>query len=129
MRNWKLTPRTLANARELRKTMTDEERKLWRRLRFEQLGVKFRRQAPRTPFIADFLCHSPKLVVELDGGQHNEQVEYDRARTIELQGEGFTVLRFWNYEVNTDLDGVLDVIRRYVDDLSEVAKPRESTKG
>ena len=111
--------RLLANARDLRKSMTEEERKLWRGLRYEQLGVKFRRQAPRTPYIADFLCHSPKLVVELDGGQHSEQVEYDRARTIWLQGEGFTVLRFWNFEVNKDLDGVIDVIRRYVDVLSE----------
>jgi very-short-patch-repair endonuclease len=99
--------------------MTEEERKLWRRLRYEQLGVKFRRQAPRGTYIADFLCHVPKLIVELDGGQHSEQIEYDRARTIWLNGQGYTVIRFWNFEVNKDLDGVIDVISRYIDDLCE----------
>jgi very-short-patch-repair endonuclease len=109
----------LRNARELRKTMTEEEKKLWYRLRCGQLGVRFRRQAPRGVYVADFLCHDPKLIIELDGGQHSEQVEYDRERTIWLEGEGFTVLRSWNYQINTNLDGVLDVIRRYIDDLCE----------
>jgi very-short-patch-repair endonuclease len=59
-------------ARYLRKEMTDVEKKLWYRLRRLPLGVRFRRQAPTGPFVADFACHDPKLIVELDGGQHSE---------------------------------------------------------
>ncbi|MCI0333284.1 MAG: endonuclease domain-containing protein [Planctomycetes bacterium] len=93
--------------------MTDAERRLWRVLRRQQLkGFKFRRQAAIENYIVDFVCFSNKLVIELDGGQHNEAsaIEYDRVRTQWLASRGFRVLRFWNHDVLKRLDGIVDVI-------------------
>lgn len=102
-----LTPR----ARSLRRGMTDAERALWRRLRNGQLhDARFRRQAVIGRFIADFACFAPKLVVELDGGQHAAAASYDDERSSWLIAEGFTVLRFWNNEVLGNLDGVVTAI-------------------
>ena len=102
-----LTPR----ARGLRHNMTDAERALWRRLRNAQIcGARFRRQAVIGRYIADFACFAPKAVIELDGGQHSERAAYDEARTRWLSGEGFVVLRFWNNEVLSNLDGVVAAI-------------------
>ncbi|HEY1228309.1 MAG TPA: endonuclease domain-containing protein [Ramlibacter sp.] len=97
-------------AQALRAGMTDSERKLWSRLRREQLGVKFRRQHPLGPFIADFACLDPKLIVELDGSQHLEQEQYDARRDAFFHSKGFKVLRFWTDEPLTNIDGVLTVI-------------------
>ncbi len=98
-------------ARQLRKNMTDEERRLWRELRYRQLhGFRFRRQAPIGPFIVDFVCFEQKLIVELDGGQHAERIREDAARTSWLAEQGFRVIRFWNHHVVEDLDAVLEVI-------------------
>ena len=110
-----IDPTTLSCARELRRTLTPAERKLWRALRCKQLcGLKFRRQHPLTPYILDFYCHEKRLVVELDGGQHNEvaQTAYDRERTAWLRAQGLRVLRFWNREIDTNLEGVLEAIAR-----------------
>jgi very-short-patch-repair endonuclease len=101
-----------ANARRLRAHMTDAERKLWWLLRRKQLqGFRFRRQVPIGPYIADFACHSARLIVELDGGQHTVQTVYDDRRTRWLGNAGYRVLRFWNAEVFTNSDGVLETIR------------------
>lgn len=97
--------------RTLRRNMTDAERKLWYRLRSNQLGVKFRRQHPFENFILDFVCLQVGLVVEVDGGQHVEQAEYDAQRTAALEKAGFRVLRFWNNQVMNELDSVVEVIR------------------
>jgi len=97
-------------ARELRRNTTDAERRLWTRLRYRQLGHKFRRQQPIGTYIVDFVCLEKRVVVELDGGQHAEQVESDKARTNWLNNEGFTVLRFWNNEILESLDAVVEVI-------------------
>jgi very-short-patch-repair endonuclease len=106
-----LKPRTV-RARELRLFATDAERALWSHLRNRQLeGCKFRRQAPIDRFIADFACLERKLVIELDGGQHVDQVRYDTARTKVLETAGWTVLRFWNHEVLQSREGVLMAIR------------------
>ncbi|WP_407276470.1 endonuclease domain-containing protein [Halothiobacillus sp. DCM-1] len=100
----------IQNARKLRAQMTDAERAIWRHLRGEQLGVKFRRQAPIGRYIVDFVCLSHKLVIEIDGGQHANNAE-DRVRDAFLSTEGFKVLRFWNNEVLQQCDGVLETVR------------------
>ena len=101
----------IANARRLRQEKTDAERKLWSILRGRKLdGWKFRRQVPIDRFFADFACMEGRLVIELDGGQHAEQIEYDEARTKVLEACGFTVLRFWNSQVLTSTDGVVQSI-------------------
>ncbi|MBE7366236.1 endonuclease domain-containing protein [Ramlibacter pallidus] len=94
------------NARVLRREMTDSERKLWSGLRGEQLGVKFRRQHPLGNYIADFACLAPKLIVELDGSQHERQVDYDGRRDGFFRAHGFAVLRFPSNAALTNLDGV-----------------------
>ncbi len=98
-------------ARELRRDMTDAERRLWRHLRERQrLGCKFRRQVPVGDYIVDFACFEMKLVIEVDGSQHMDREERDAKRTRWLESEGFRVLRFWNNEVLEQIDGVLSVI-------------------
>src|ERR1700744_6155420 len=89
-------PRTVQRAKELRRDMTDAERKLWLRLNVRQLGgFKFRRQVSFTPYIADFACLAVRLIIELDGGQHDENRARDEARTRYLEAKGYRVLRFW----------------------------------
>jgi very-short-patch-repair endonuclease len=100
-------------ARTLRKTMTDAERILWTKLRtLKPLGLHFRRQAPFDPYILDFVCHGAKLVVEADGSQHatSEGIEHDKRRTAFLKSRGYRVLRFWNVEVLTNRDAIVDAI-------------------
>jgi very-short-patch-repair endonuclease len=104
-----LPTRTLGHARALRRAQTDAERKLWEHLRAGQVdGLKFRRQHPVTPYIADFYCEAAKLVIELDGSQHAASV--DAARTRFLEAQGLTVLRFWDNDVLVNTDAVLDAI-------------------
>ena len=99
----------LERARELRVGSTDAERKLWQYLRAGQLGgLKFRRQHQIPPYTVDFYCHAAKLVIELDGSQHNEQTDF--ARTYSLKAQGLTVLRFWDNEVLTQIDAVVGAI-------------------
>lgn len=99
--------------RELRQDSTEAEKLLWAVLRNRKLnGLKFRRQHPLDKFIVDFYCNEKKLVVELDGGVHNEKInrEYDEARTAMLAGLNVIVLRFKNEEVIKDVQGVLKKI-------------------
>jgi len=103
------------NARDLRKNQTDAERLLWQYLRNRQLcGQKFRRQFPIDSYIVDFVCLEVKLIVELDGGQHAKQIEYDQHRTEQLQKRGFKVIRFWNNDVLQNNAGVLESIRQEI---------------
>lgn len=98
-------------ARELRLGMTDAEQALWFRLRNRQLdGCKFRRQHTIDRYVVDFVCTERLLVVELDGGQHAEQQDYDEQRTRHLQAKGYRVLRFWNNDVLTNIESVLEVV-------------------
>ncbi len=91
--------------------MTDVERLLWQALRGKQInGHRFRRQHPIGQYIADFACIEQKMVVELDGGQHQEQLAYDEQRTNFLRTHGWQVLRFWNNDVLDNLTGVLSTI-------------------
>uniref|UniRef100_C6E5X6 DUF559 domain-containing protein n=1 Tax=Geobacter sp. (strain M21) TaxID=443144 RepID=C6E5X6_GEOSM len=96
----------------LRNACTKAERVLWHHLRRSQLeGVKFRRQQPVEDYITDFLSFKPRIVVELDGGQHAEAREHDAQRDQCLRRNGFTVLRFWNNDIFNNMEGVLEVIR------------------
>jgi crossover junction endodeoxyribonuclease RuvC len=110
------------NARRLRADQTDCEKRLWAKLRAGALeGHKFRRQHPIGPYVADFVCLENRIIVELDGGQHNHQS--DAKRTAYLQQWGFRVLRYWNNEVSGNLEGVLADIRSA---LSGPPSPRPS---
>mgnify|MGYP000225397422 CR=1 FL=1 len=113
----------IPNARLLRKNQTCAETVLWQKLRNRQLlGYKFRRQYPFDKYILDFCCLELKLVIELDGGQHakEKQKQYDKQRTQLLEEKGFFVLRFWNTEMLTDTNAVLEKI---VSCIKEITSP------
>jgi very-short-patch-repair endonuclease len=93
------------HSRQLRNQATEAEKKLWYHIRNKQLGYKFRRQQPIGNYIADFVCLEQKLVVELDGGQHASQLEYDANRTEFLNNEEYRVFRAWNNEVFENIAG------------------------
>jgi very-short-patch-repair endonuclease len=95
--------------KSLRVSMTDAERKLWRALRARGAGVKFRRQAPLGPYVVDFVSFESRIIIEVDGGQHADS-EADRMRDRYFESRGYRVLRFWNNDVLSNLDGVLTVI-------------------
>ena len=102
---------TLNKAKYLRKNMTEAEKKLWFKLHQKQLGgYKFRRQQSIGNYIVDFVCFEKRLIIEIDGGQHNSENKYENDRTEFLESEGFKVLRFWNNDVLKNIEGVLDVI-------------------
>lgn len=106
-------------ARQLRRSFTDAESKLWTQLRARQLrAVKFRRQQSLGPYIVDFCSLDPKLVIEVDGGQHAEEVKRDAVRTTALERMGYRVIRFWNNDVLQNIDGVCERIAEAIDDLS-----------
>ena len=87
-------------AKALRREMTEAEKRIWHRLRRRQTeGYRFRRQVPLGRFIADFVCHEARLIIEIDGGQHEPSSEKEARRTRFLETEGYRVLRFWNNEV------------------------------
>ena len=103
----------ITRARELRKNLTDAENLLWQQLRCRQIaGYKFRRQASIGRYIVDFVCFEKRLIVEVDGSQHAEHVEYDNERSGWLESQGFTIVRFWNNEVIEDTETVLETILR-----------------
>jgi very-short-patch-repair endonuclease len=99
-------------ARSLRKQSTRAEEILWRRLRASRFhGAKFRRQVPLDRYVVDFYCHAAKLIVEIDGKQHEWQSGYDDGRTEELQRLGLRIMRLANEEICGDLDAALERIR------------------
>ena len=109
--NQHVHPEMRKRAVELRRNMTPSEKKLWQRLRAGRLeGFHFRRQQIIESYIVDFYCHSANLVVELDGGVHMEQEVYDRERDTKLKDRDLRVLRFFNSQVDQDIESVLGVI-------------------
>jgi very-short-patch-repair endonuclease len=101
-------------ARKLRRDQTVAEARLWQQLRGRQLdGLKFVRQAPAGPFLADFLCRERKLIIEVDGATHlaPDEVAYDAQRTAYLEEKGYKVIRVQNDEVLRDMDQVLTSLR------------------
>ena len=108
-------PTTMANerARQLRRSRTEAERRLWWKLReLKQLGFKFRQQVPIDHFIADFACLSARLIVEVDGGTHSTDAELagDARRERYFKDQGFRIVRVWNSEVMQNMEGVMDTI-------------------
>ena len=98
-------------ARNLRASATEAEQKLWSRLRTKQLdGFQFRRQYSIGPFFVDFICLEADLIIELDGSQHADQKEQDESRSAFLRSYGCRVLRFWNFDVISDVDSVVEQI-------------------
>jgi len=105
----------LTRAKELRTRQTMIEQRLWYHLRAHRfMGAKFKRQKPMGRYIVDFVCLEHRLIIEIDGGQHAEQSEYDQVRDAWLRSEGYTVLRFWNNEVLQQMENVLEQIRTAV---------------
>jgi very-short-patch-repair endonuclease len=102
---------TIKQARALRKNMTAAERALWLRINRRQIAsAKFRRQQTLGPYIVDFVCFEKRLIVEVDGGQHSEQIDRDQRRSAWLEAQGYRVLRFWNNEVLGNIEGVTQTI-------------------
>jgi very-short-patch-repair endonuclease len=109
--------RHMISARMLRQRQTEAEKNLWSRLRNKQFeGAKFRRQQPIGNYIVDFACLDKNLVIEIDGGQHNEEQakKKDEQRTTWLEKEGYKVLRFWNNDILQNADGVLMNIQKFL---------------
>jgi very-short-patch-repair endonuclease len=108
----------VSQARELRKKETGSEQILWSWLRNNQLnGAKFRRQQPIGIYVVDFVCFDKRLIIEIDGGQHNEDqiIARDELRTVWLEDQGFRVIRFWNNDVTGNLEGVMLKIKEVLD--------------
>jgi very-short-patch-repair endonuclease len=118
-------------ARSLRRNQTDAERKLWHHLRDRRLdGWKFRRQHPVGPYVLDLYCADARLVIELDGGQHDFDAHrnHDEARTAYLEKQGIKVIRFWNNDVMENALSVLEAIRGALGP-SPQPSPRERGEG
>ena len=110
-------------ARNLRKNSTIHEKRLWNLLKNRQFhNLKFKRQHPIGDYIIDFICKEIKLIIEIDGGQHNEpeSINYDNERTEFLNSLGYKVLRFWNNEIYENIDGVLLKIKQEINPHQEI---------
>ncbi|MFN3676698.1 MAG: DUF559 domain-containing protein [Sphingomonas pseudosanguinis] len=122
--------RPTKKARELRLNPTDAERRLWRALSRRQIaGVRFNRQVPVGPYIADFAARSEKLIVEVDGGQHDDRATYDEERTRYLEAQGWHVIRFWNNDVLGNLEGVVATIERALAEKPSPQSPPACGRG
>ena len=130
---WKVPAKLRTNARALRKNSTDAERVLWSELRDHRLnGVGFRRQVPIDNYIADFMCHAARLVIELDGGQHfsGRGEQADAARSAVIEAKGFRVLRFSNHDVMTNRVGVLETLAAAIAERAPtLTLPRKRERG
>ena len=128
MAEFKRRPTPLA--KRLRNNATDAERHLWRHISRRQLdGHKFSRQMPIGPFICDFLCREARLVIEVDGGQHDARQPSDRRRTERIESEGYRVLRFWNNDVLENIDGVLIRIAKALEPQETLPLPLVQAEG
>lgn len=115
-----------ARSRRLRSDQTDAERKLWWRLRNRQVAdCKFVRQEPVGPYICDFVCREQRLIVEVDGGQHAES-DTDKKRDQWLTSHNYRVMRFWNNDVLSNIEGVLQTIAETIDSPSPASALRAS---
>jgi len=116
-------------ARKLRRDQTEAEKLLWSKLRNRQfLGLKFRRQVQMEGYIVDFFCDVRGLVIELDGGQHTENLNYDRVRSDVLESKGFIVKRYWNNDVMGNVEGGLEDLASTLNTLTPAISPWERGK-
>ena len=95
--------------------MTPQERKLWNIIKNNQFyGFRFRRQFPIDMYIVDFVCREKKIIIEIDGGQHNQvnDIEYDNKRTEYLNSQGYRVIRFWNNDIDKNILGVFEELKK-----------------
>ena len=112
-------PNLVNRTKKLRQSETEAEQIIWSWLRAKKLkGVKFRRQEPVGIYVVDFVSFEKKLIIEIDGGQHNIEVNKanDEVRTEWLESQGFRVIRFWNNEVSSNLDGVITQIQKVIEE-------------
>ena len=129
---WRVKPKMRLRARALRQELTTAERIVWYGLRAHRLeGAGFRRQTPIGPYIADFVSHAAKLIIEIDGGQHFEERHElrDKCRDAFLAGKGFRVLRSSNHDVITNRIGVLETIAAAVRDARAPSLPSPASGG
>ena len=122
----RVPPRLTQNARELRNGATRAERKIWVLLR--QHKPRFTRQLVIGPYIVDFACRQARLAIEIDGSQHLDAVEYDRARTEFLKALGWRVIRFWNSDVAQNPEGVAEAILLALETAKEAPTPSPSLR-
>ena len=121
--------RPTVRSRELRNNATEAERKLWQQLSARKLcGARINRQFPIGQFICDFVCREKRVVIEIDGGHHATNAEYDLRRTRFLETQGYRVIRFWNNEVLDNIDGVVAVIARTLENMPS-PDPSRQRKG
>lgn len=109
-------------ARNLRKNSTIQERRLWNLLKNRQFyNLKFKRQQPIGEYIVDFICKEEKIIIEIDGGQHNiiNNIQSDKERTDYLQSLGYNVIRFWNDEIYENIDGVISKLKEEINPHQE----------
>lgn len=111
-------------ARRLRNEMTEAERKIWTLLRTVFPDWRFRRQVPIRQYIADFASHRARLVIEIDGGQHNEEI--DAPRTAIIENDGYRVVRFWNNDVLVNIDDVATLLTKALNETSPPPSPPPS---
>ena len=126
---WRVDDKMRERSRALRQELTPAERVIWYALRAHRLGgAGFRRQTPIGPYIIDFVSHTKKIVIEIDGGQHFEaaQAARDAKRDAFLTSRGFRVLRFSNHDVMTNRSGVLEVVVAALEDHTGAMPNRES---
>ncbi len=116
-------------ARMLRRNATQAERVLWRAFRAMARPERIRRQHPIGRYVADFAIPSRKLVIEIDGGQHASIVARDSARTRVLEARGWRVIRFWNNDVMSNLEGVLETIAAEIERAPSSPRPSPPPRG
>ena len=121
--------RPTERARDLRNEPTPHEELLWLQLKGARLqGLKFSRQMPIAGYFGDFVCRAKKLIVELDGSQHAGAEAYDIERTHALEAAGYRVIRFWNSDLTSNMDGVLETIAAAADVAGRAPTPGPSRK-